>query len=92
MRKRIIVCCGGAIATSTIAATKVTEFCRKNGINVDLVQCRISEISSNLPADLILPTARVGKDFGVPMVTAMPFISGVGIEKAEKEILKILKG
>ncbi len=92
MRKRIIVCCGGAIATSTIAATKVTEFCRKNGINVDLVQCRISEISSNLPADLILPTAKVGKDFGVPMVTAMPFISGVGIEKAEKEILKILKG
>ncbi|MDO4617772.1 MAG: PTS galactitol transporter subunit IIB [Lachnospiraceae bacterium] len=92
MRKRIIVCCGGAIATSTIASNKIMELCRRNGISVDLVQCRISEISSQLPADLILPTAKVGRDFGVPMVTAMPFISGVGIEKAEQEILRILKG
>ncbi len=92
MKKRIIVCCGGAVATSTIAANKVVELCKNNGIEVDLVQCRINEISSNLPADLIVPTSKVKQDYGVPLITAMPFISGIGVEKTEKAILKVLKG
>ncbi len=92
MKKKVIVCCGGAVATSTIAANKVVELCKNNGIDVDLCQCRINEIGSNLPADLIVPTSKVKQDYGVPLITAMPFISGIGVEKTEKAILKVLKG
>ena len=56
MKKRVIVACGGAVATSTIAANKVVELCKKNGIDVEICQIRISEIESNLPADLIVTT------------------------------------
>lgn len=91
MKKRVIVACGGAVATSTIAANKVVELGKKNGIDIDLCQCRISEIASNLPADLIVTTSKVKRDFGVPLITGMPFISGVGVEKTEKNILKVLK-
>lgn len=92
MKKKVIVCCGGAVATSTIAANKVVELCKKNGIDIELCQCRINEISSNLPADLIVPTSRVKTDYGVPLITGMPFISGVNQAKTEQAILKVLKG
>lgn len=92
MKKKVIVACGGAVATSTIAANKVVELCKKNGIDVDICQIRISEIDSNLPADLIVTTSKVKRDYGVPLLTGMPFISGVEVEKTEKAILDVLKG
>ena len=89
--KKVIVACGGAVATSTIAANAVKELGDKNGIDIDICQCRISEIPSNLDgACLIIPTSRVKRDFGIPCITGMPFISGVGVEKTEKAILEVL--
>ena len=92
MKKKVIVACGGAVATSTIAANKVVELCKKNGIDVEICQIRISEIESNLPADLIVTTSKVKRDYGVPLITGMPFISGVGVEKTEIAIMDVLKG
>ena len=48
MKKKVIVACGGAVATSTVAANKVVDLCKKNGIDVEICQIRISEIGSNL--------------------------------------------
>ncbi len=91
MKKKVIVACGGAVATSTVAANKVSELCKKNGVDIEICQVRISEIESNLPADLIVTTSKVKRDFGVPLVTGMPFISGVGVAKTEASILKLLQ-
>ncbi len=92
MKKKVIVACGGAVATSTIAANKVVELCKENGIDVEICQIRISEIASNLPADLIVTTSKVHRDYGVPLITGMPFISGIGVDKTKASILKVLKG
>ncbi len=95
MKKKVIVACGGAVATSTIAANKVVELGKKNGIEIEIAQVRISEIESNLDgASLIVTTSKVKRDFGIPipLITGMPFISGVGVEKTEKAILDVLKG
>ena len=91
MKKKVIVACGGAVATSTIAANAVVELGKKNGIGIDICQCRISEIESNLDnAVLIVPTSRVKRDYGIPCITGMPFVSGVNVEKTEKAILDVL--
>lgn len=93
IRKRIIVACGGAVATSSMIAEKLETLCIENGIKVDIIQCRLSEIGSNLyGVDLIVPSARVKKDYGIPLVVGMPFISGIGLAKAKEEVLKVLKG
>lgn len=91
MKKKVIVACGGAVATSTIAANKIVELCKENGIDVEICQVRISEIPSNLPADLIVTTSKVKKDYGVPLITGMPFISGVNVDKTKEAILAVLK-
>ena len=36
MKKKIIVACGGAVATSTIAAIKLEDLCRQYGIEAEI--------------------------------------------------------
>jgi len=92
MKKKVIVACGGAVATSTIAAQRILELCQSHHIPVEICQSRISEIESNLlDASLIVTTSRVKRDYGIPLITGTSFISGIGIQKTEDEILKILK-
>ena len=92
MKRKIIVACGGAVATSTMAAEEIKELCAEHNIELDLVQCRVTEIETYMDdADLICPTARVDRQFGdIPLVHGMPFISGVGIEALKQKILTIL--
>lgn len=93
MKKKVIVACGGAVATSTIAANKIVELCRKYGVDVEICQIRISEIESHLSGtSLIVTTTRIKRDYGVPYVNGMPFISGIGTEQTEEAILNVLKG
>lgn len=92
MSKKIIVACGGAVATSTIVAHKIEEFCKQNQVDVEICQVRLSEIRANLDgASLIIPTGKVNEDYGVPVISGMPFIAGVGVERVEAEILQLLK-
>ena len=91
MKKKDIVACGGAVATSTVAANAVVDLAKENGIDVEIAQVRISEIESNLPADLIVTTSKVKRDYGVPLITGMPFISGIGADKTKEKILEVLK-
>ncbi|OCG21037.1 PTS galactitol transporter subunit IIB [Gilliamella sp. wkB108] len=94
MKKKIIVACGGAVATSTLAAEEIKDLCNDNNIQLDLVQCRINEISSFIDdVDLICTTAKMDQTFGdIPIVHGMPFVSGVGIDQLKEKILAILKG
>lgn len=92
MKKRVIVACGGAIATSTVAANKIRELMKANGIDGEVKQTRITELEAEKEgADLIVTTAKVKKEFGVPLIHGVAFISGIGIDKLEQQILAVLK-
>ncbi|MBV7391020.1 MULTISPECIES: PTS galactitol transporter subunit IIB [Enterococcus] len=92
MKKRVIVACGGAIATSTVAANKIKDLLAENNIDADVKQTRITELDSEKDnADLIVTTAKVRKDYGVPVVHGVAFISGIGQEKTAQQILDILQ-
>lgn len=94
MKKKIIVACGGAVATSTLAAEEIKDLCAENDIQLELIQCRINEISTFADgADLICTTAKMDQTFGdIPIVHGMPFVSGVGIDQLKEKILTILEG
>ncbi|QLK60147.1 PTS galactitol transporter subunit IIB [Enterobacteriaceae bacterium Kacie_13] len=93
MKRKVIVACGGAVATSTLAAEEIKELCEAHGIQVELVQCRINEIETFMDGvHLICTTAKVDRTFGdIPLVHGMPFISGMGMEKLREEILTLLQ-
>lgn len=64
MRIKIIVACGGAVATSTLAAEEIKDLSKENNIELDLVQCIINEIDTFIDnVDLICTTARMESIF-----------------------------
>ena len=92
MKKKLIVACGGAVATSTIAAKKVEELCRQYGVEAEICQMKISEVEEHLEGTvLIVATVRAKKEYGVPLVSGMPFITGIGAEELQDRILEILR-
>jgi len=94
MKRKVIVACGGAVATSTMAAEEIKDLCKENNIPLEIVQCRVNEIETYMDGvDLICTTAKVDRQFGdIPVVHGMPFISGVGIDALQQKILTILQG
>ncbi len=89
--KRVIVACGGAVATSTIAGEKIKEIAAEVNIPIEIVQCRISEIDAFMDKiDFIVTTSKVKTDYGVPLLHGMPFVSGIGVEVLEEKIKKLL--
>lgn len=89
--KKILVACGGAVATSTIAAEKIRDLLKEHKIPADVEQLRIPEIAGRAAdADLIVTTARVDVDYGTPVIHGIAFISGVNVEATEQKILDIL--
>ena len=93
MAKTVIVSCGTAIATSTVAAKAIEEACKKAGIAVVTKQCKAAEIQGyiNQGADLIVSTTQMRFDPGIPVKNGLPFLTGVGKDKLIEEILELLK-
>ncbi|MDH5769927.1 MAG: PTS galactitol transporter subunit IIB [Candidatus Bathyarchaeota archaeon] len=95
--KRILVACGTAIATATAVRVKLEELFRKNNMNVELAQCRVTEIGFFLKTkkyDLILSASfdsDAAREHNIPILNFVPILTGVGKEKLEKEIFDILK-
>lgn len=89
---KILCCCGTGIATSTVANDAISKICKKNGIDFTLQQGKILEIPSKLGTfqpDVILATTTVSCDTkGVPVISGLPFLTGIGLDKLEKDFLK----
>jgi PTS system galactitol-specific IIB component len=93
MAKTVIVSCGTAIATSTVVAKAIEDACKKNGIAVNVKQCKAAEISTYVQqgADLIVTTTPLRSDPGIPVIKGLPFLTGIGIDATMKQILDVLK-
>lgn len=90
--KKVIVACGGAVATSTVVANKIREIAKREGIQVEVSQCKVNELDSKkVYVDLIVTIAKVKKDYGVPVVHGVAFISGINVDATEEKILDILR-
>ena len=88
--KRILIVCGTAIATSTVVAYKVGEILKKHGIKAELSRALTAAAkTASQNADLIIATTQV-PDVNVPVISGIPFITGIGIDKVEKEIIEKL--
>ncbi|MCG2768692.1 MAG: PTS sugar transporter subunit IIB [Anaerolineae bacterium] len=92
--KRVLVACGTSIATATVVAEKVKDIAREAGIPVRVAQCKAAEIRGRIDTftpHVIVATTPVPKDLGIPVFNGVPFLSGVGMDKLEAQILEVLK-
>lgn len=91
--KKIVVACGSGVATSQTVASKVEDLCRQRGIPVATESVGFRSLSSSIKhADLFISIIPYDKtDYGVPTVSGIPFLTGIGLDAAMDEVVKILK-
>lgn len=91
--KNIIVACGTGIATSTYVVGKLKDLINRSNLNLSIKQGTYTEVEGLVDSDtqLIISSSNIAKEIkGVPVMVAIPYISGVGIEKFEEKILNII--
>lgn len=89
--KKIIVACGSGIATSTVALSKIQTGleCKGKLKDIQFVQTSLSELPSLVEgATVIVTTAQGGDGFGVPVVSGLGLITGLGVDKVIDEIIE----
>jgi len=92
-KKRILVACGTAIATSTVVARKIEEELAERGIEVQINQCKATEVPSKVEGhDLVVTTTLISGAGDVPVIHTVSFLTGVGIESDIEKIVGYLKG
>lgn len=94
--KKIMVCCGSSMITSTLAINKLKKVMSEAGISdVKFIQCKFAEVQSLVKMehpDVIVPTGALKDSLtgSVPVVRGTCFVTGVGEKEAIDQILKIL--
>ncbi|TWI59313.1 PTS sugar transporter subunit IIB [Halalkalibacter nanhaiisediminis] len=88
----VLVACGAGIATSTIVCNRVENLLKENNVRAQVVQCMISEVSSRQDgASLIISTTILPTKYRIPSIVATSYITGIGMEELDQEILTLLK-
>jgi galactitol PTS system EIIB component len=91
-RKRILIVCGTGIATSTVVAQKVKEYCEGQGLEVAIDQAKVMETLRGVDGyDLVVSTTQLPSGVSTPSVNGLPFLTGVGVEQTLEEIRQKLQ-
>ena len=90
--KTIVVACGSGIATSTVICEGLENLLKENGIAYNIIQCSITELKSYVgEADMILSSMPLSEEYGVAKAVGLPYLTGMGVELLNENILNILK-
>ncbi len=86
---RVLVACGAGIATSTVVMKKIEDLFKTNNIPAQITQIKIAEATSKQDhADLLITTTMLPTQYRIPAVKAMAFLTGIGQDKVEAQILE----
>ena len=92
--KKILVACGAGIATSTTVILKIKNLLDSNGYQnqYTIKQIKVSEATglSDSSDFLVSTTAKPG-NLNCDFVSGVPFLTGMGKEAIEKEILDLME-
>jgi PTS system galactitol-specific IIB component len=91
--KRVIVACGSGVATSQSVATKVAMMCEDDGIRVSVDAVDIKSLDTMIKqCDVYVSiTPDTGRDWGVPVINGIPFLTGIGLESEFEKLKEALK-
>ncbi len=91
--KKILICCGSGIVTSTAAANRLKEKLEARGFAGQFTtsQCQVGEVAGKIDDfDLVISTAVITQPLGKPVVLGIPFLTGINLDKTIDEIVQKL--
>lgn len=89
---RIAAVCGAGLATSTWIATRLSNELQKRGIDAEIVEMKIVDLSlSSGNFDLIVSASKLSDIYDSPVIVATSIVTGIGLGETVDEIVKMLK-
>jgi PTS system galactitol-specific IIB component len=86
--KKVLVICGTGVATSTMVASQIKEHCASHDIAVEVRQGKVMDLLGGTPdVDVIVSTTTVPDGVTVPVVSGLPFLTGMGQDSALAEVV-----
>ena len=91
--KRVIIACGNGVATSTVVAAKVKDYCAVNGVSIDVTQCRMIELHDKAnDYDLVVTSGKFSDpDVKTTCIMAISLLTGINEEPTLQKIVDALK-
>jgi PTS system galactitol-specific IIB component len=88
---KILVACGGGIATSSIAAAIVQEVCEEAGVKAQIQKSNILSVPAKAKdVDVALFTARYKNPLPCRSMIITSFITNTGISKTKEQLRELL--
>ncbi len=90
--KRVLVVCGASIVTGTIVAEKLRQHFKEKNIQATVITGLAKDVATLVQeADLIVSTTFLSTDYGIPTISGVPFLTGVGTEEALRQIIQAIE-
>ena len=87
----VLVACGGGIATSTFAATEISNIAKNAGIPINVSKAPLRDVPAIAKQyDVCFTTSKYSQDVGTRVVQVGGLITGIGEEEAIEEIKNVL--
>lgn len=90
-RYKIYVACGSGLATSHLLAEQLREMLKQRGIEADINTTKVSDLGNGDGCDLIVTSTTLSNNYNVPVVRAISFLTGVGMERDLEKIINHLE-
>lgn len=99
-RKKIIIArssgtaaCGSGFATANTLAEKVKDICLELKLNTEVIIIDSKALRNQLStAHCFIALPPFDKaDYGIPVLNGLPFLTGMGLDKAIEDLAKIVR-
>lgn len=90
--KQIITACGSGVATSQTVASKVNRMLAERKINARVEAVNVNNLKSYMKTCVAYISVFPGdkREFPVPVIDGMPFLTGRGIEAQFEKLLEAI--
>ena len=91
MSKKVIVACGSGIATSKMVAQKITKLLEERDVEADVQAAEVKDLDEALEgAVAYVPVVKTEKDYDVPTINGVAFLTGMGQEDELNRLVEVL--
>ncbi|MTW85980.1 PTS galactitol transporter subunit IIB [Virgibacillus dakarensis] len=90
--KKVIVACGSGVATSQTVASKVKRILEEKKVRADVQAVDIKSLDNYIKSsDVYISITKNTKEYDIPTLNGIAFLTGMGIEQETQKLLDILK-
>lgn len=88
---KILVACASGMATSHLILDQLRDMCVEKGIPASITATKVGDLGTDPQCDVIVTSTLLNGDFKVPVVRAISFLTGIGMEEDFQKIVDILQ-